>query len=87
MPKMKTHSGAKKRFRATSAGKIKSRASCRGHRLVSKSKSSKREARSTYILKGMDAEVVLRCYLPYQKKKYRNTIKKLQRLNAKKEAA
>jgi len=84
---MKTHSGAKKRFKATRTGKLKSRASCRGHRLVSKSKDSKREGRATYILKGMDAKVVLTCFLPYQKKKYRNSIKKMNRLKAKKEAA
>jgi len=82
MPKMKTHSGAKKRFKATRTGKLKSRAACRGHRLVSKSKDSKREGRSTYILKGMDAKVVLTCYLPYQRRKHRLAVKKINKLNA-----
>jgi large subunit ribosomal protein L35 len=43
MPKMKTHSGAKKRFRLTAKGKVRARHAMRSHMLGKKS--AKRKAR------------------------------------------
>ena len=43
MPKMKTKSGAKKRFRFSANGKIKAGKAYKRHRLISKSKSARRE--------------------------------------------
>ena len=86
MPKLKTHSGAKKRFSATRTGKIKSRSANRGHRLVSKSKKSKRNNRSTKIMKDMDKKSILYKLMPYSVSKLRNMRKKL-RKTGKKEAA
>jgi large subunit ribosomal protein L35 len=64
MPKMKTKSGAKKRFARTASGKIKAKAAHKRHRLISKPKQMKRKAkRSTYLQKG-DAGLVL-TYMPY----------------------
>lgn len=42
MPKMKTNSGAKKRFRLTGTGKIKRRRAYKSHILTKKSKKRKR---------------------------------------------
>ena len=42
MPKMKTHSGAKKRFRKTSGGKLRARHSFTSHNLGKKSAKRKR---------------------------------------------
>ena len=42
MPKMKTHSGAKKRFRATAKGKLRGRHSFSSHILEKKSPKRKR---------------------------------------------
>jgi len=42
MPKMKTHSGAKKRFRKTGTGKIRGRAANSSHILEKKSQKRKR---------------------------------------------
>ncbi len=42
MPKMKTHSGAKKRFKKTKSGKIKHRRKNRSHILTKKSSKRKR---------------------------------------------
>ena len=42
MPKMKTHSGAKKRFKVTSKGKIRARHAMRSHILTKKSAKRKR---------------------------------------------
>ena len=38
MPKMKTHSSAKKRFTITGSGKIKRNKACKGHLLTKKKK-------------------------------------------------
>ena len=43
MPKMKTHSGAKKRFRRTSKGKLRGRHSSSSHILEKKSPKRKRQ--------------------------------------------
>lgn len=50
MPKMKTHSGAKKRFSFTGTGKLKRRRTGLQHILTKKTKKRKR-------LAGMNAEV------------------------------
>jgi large subunit ribosomal protein L35 len=42
MPKMKTHSGAKKRFRKTATGKLRSRHAFTSHNLGKKSAKRKR---------------------------------------------
>jgi large subunit ribosomal protein L35 len=42
MPKMKTHSGSKKRFRKTAAGKLRARHSFTSHNLGKKSAKRKR---------------------------------------------
>jgi large subunit ribosomal protein L35 len=43
MPKLKTKSGAKKRFRFTASGKIKTGQAYKRHRLISKSKRTRKE--------------------------------------------
>lgn len=45
MPKMKSHSGAKKRFKKTGTGKIKRKKAGRGHILEKKSSKRKRQLR------------------------------------------
>ena len=42
MPKMKTHSGTKKRFRKTSGGKLRARHSFTSHNMGKKSRKRKR---------------------------------------------
>lgn len=46
MPKQKTHSGAKKRFRKTGSGAIKCRTQFRSHILTKKTPKWKRQARA-----------------------------------------
>ncbi len=50
MPKVKTHSGAKKRFKVTGTGKIKHFHSNASHLMRKKSKKSKRNLSSATIL-------------------------------------
>ena len=45
MPKMKTHSGAKKRFKRTATGKFKYRKVWRRHLLTNRSQKRKRQLR------------------------------------------
>jgi large subunit ribosomal protein L35 len=55
MPKMKTHSGAKKRFKLTATGKVKARHSFSSHILEKKSPKRKRHFANPVILTDHDA--------------------------------
>ena len=69
MPKMKTKSGAKKRFKVTSSGKVKAKPSHMRHMQMNKPKSMKRKARGLNLLSPADAIIILRNFLPYNRKK------------------
>jgi len=58
MPKMKTHSGAKKRFKLTAKGKVRGRGSYQTHILEKKSPKVKRAHGNPVILKPDDAKRV-----------------------------
>ncbi len=64
MPKLKTKSGAKKRFTRTATGKIKMAAAHKRHRLISKPQQMKRKARGTRVMDKCD-EGIVRKYMPY----------------------
>ena len=64
MPKMKTKSGAKKRFSRTATGLIKANVAHKRHRLISKPQKMKRKARGTTLLAKGDTTLVL-WYMPY----------------------
>ena len=55
MPKMKTHSGAKKRFKKTAGGKIRARHAFSSHILEKKSPKRKRQLGRPAILSADDA--------------------------------
>jgi large subunit ribosomal protein L35 len=55
MPKMKTHSGAKKRFKLTAKGKVKARHAFTSHILEKKSPKHKRDLGRPAILSDHDA--------------------------------
>lgn len=50
MPKMKSHSGAKKRFKKTSNGKIKRKKANKGHLLTKKNQKRKRQLRKSVVV-------------------------------------
>ena len=60
MPKMKTHSGAKKRFKVTASGKIRGRHAFTSHILEKKSPKHKRALGRPAILSNDDAPRVKR---------------------------
>lgn len=64
MPKMKSKSGAKKRFRLTASGKVRRNHAFHRHCLSAKSRKQKREHRKTTIMAPADAKIVKK-FLPY----------------------
>ena len=68
MPKMKTKSGAKKRFKVTSSGKVKAKQAYMRHMQMNKPKSMKRKARGQGLLSMADMKIVLKNFLPYNRK-------------------
>ena len=63
MPKQKTHSGSKKRFRVTASGKVKCGAAGKRHGMRKRSQKMKREARQGLILFKADGENIVRFFL------------------------
>ena len=54
MPKAKTHSGAKKRFKLTGSGKLKRRSAYKSHILTKKSKKRKRHLNQASVVRDCD---------------------------------
>jgi large subunit ribosomal protein L35 len=65
MPKMKTQSSAKKRFKVTGTGKVIAGAAHKRHRLISKPKKMKRQNRRTVVLAKPDGIIIKKNFLPY----------------------
>ena len=58
MPKMKTKSSAKKRFKKTATGKIKRATAYRSHILTSKTTKRKRKLRGPHLVSKADQRAV-----------------------------
>ncbi len=66
MPKIKTKSGAKKRFKITGTGKVRAAVAFKRHNLRKRTQKMKRKARGTTILQPGDASLVMK-YMPYNR--------------------
>lgn len=64
MPKLKTKSGAKKRFSLTASGKVRASQAGKRHGMVKRTKENIRNLRGTTILCDADARIVKK-FLPY----------------------
>tara|TARA_R110002072_G_scaffold152468_3_gene302140 strand:- start:542 stop:742 length:201 start_codon:yes stop_codon:yes gene_type:complete len=64
MPKMKTKSSAKKRFKMTATGKVKSAQAGKRHGMIKRTTKFIRDARGTTVLSDADAKIV-KSYMPY----------------------
>ena len=65
MPKMKSHSGAKKRFKLTATGKVKRYSQNKSHILSKKSTTRKRRLRTgTYV--SSTQEKTIKGLIPYK---------------------
>ena len=64
MPKMKTKSSTKRRFRLTAKGKVRYNPANKRHFMRRRSKDMLRQTRKTHILGSSDAKIV-KSYMPY----------------------
>ncbi|MEO1013961.1 MAG: 50S ribosomal protein L35 [Pseudomonadota bacterium] len=64
MPKMKTKSGAKKRFKVTATGRVKAGMSGKRHGMIKRTPKQIRQKRGTDCLADADAKIVKK-YMPY----------------------
>ncbi len=66
MPKMKTKSSAKKRFKMTATGKVMAGQAGKRHGMIKRSTKFIRDARGTTTLAAPDAKIV-KSYMPYDR--------------------
>ena len=66
MPKMKTKSSAKKRFKVTATGKVLSAQAGKRHGMIKRTKKFIRDARGTTTLSAPDAKII-KGYMPYDR--------------------
>ncbi|MBD0864897.1 MAG: 50S ribosomal protein L35 [Rhodobacteraceae bacterium] len=66
MPKMRTKSSAKKRFKITATGKVVSTQAGKRHGMIKRTKKFIRDARGTTTLSAPDAKTV-KGYMPYNR--------------------
>ena len=64
MPKLKTKSAAKKRFRLTAKGKVKMPQAGKRHGMIKRTNSQIRKQRGTTIMSRQDSKIV-KSYMPY----------------------
>jgi large subunit ribosomal protein L35 len=64
MPKLKTKSSAKKRFRLTATGKVKMGQAGKRHGMIKRTNSQIRKQRGTTIMSKQDTKIV-KSYMPY----------------------
>lgn len=76
MPKLKTKSGAKKRFKLTGKGKLKRGNAFTSHMMMNKSKKMKRQAKRTSNVSEADSRIILRNFFPYGRKKKKTAAEK-----------
>ena len=65
MPKLKTKSGAKKRFKLTATGKLKAGVAGKRHRLISHNAKYIRQNRGTEVVSESDTPRIVKKFLPY----------------------
>ncbi|MFC3052172.1 50S ribosomal protein L35 [Kordiimonas pumila] len=64
MPKMKTKSSVKKRFKLTATGKVVAAQAGKQHGMIKRTNKQIRNQRGTTILKDCDAQIVKK-FMPY----------------------
>ena len=66
MPKMKTKSSAKKRFKVTASGLIKAGQTGKRHGMIKRTTKFIRQARGTTVLSPQDTKII-KSYMPYDR--------------------
>ena len=75
MPKLKTKSSAKKRFRLTAKGKVKMPQAGKRHGMIKRTNSQIRKQRGTTIMSKQDSKIV-KSYMPYSLRSWNGKNKK-----------
>ncbi len=66
MPKMKTKSSAKKRFKITATGKVMAGHAGKRHGMIKRTTKFVRDARGMRVLSDQDAKII-KSYMPYDR--------------------
>ena len=64
MPKLKTKSSAKKRFKISARGKVITAQACKSHCMIKRTNSQIRKQRGTTVMSKQDGKIV-KSYMPY----------------------
>jgi large subunit ribosomal protein L35 len=64
MPKLKTKSGTKKRFKLTASGKIKRGQTAKRHGMIKRTNKQIRNKRGTTVMADVDTARVLKFFMP-----------------------
>lgn len=64
MPKMKTKSSCKKRFKVTASGRVKSTQAGKRHGMIKRTRKFIRQARGTTVMSAPD-EKIIKSMMPY----------------------
>ncbi len=64
MPKIKTKSGAKKRFKITAAGKVKAAYAGKRHGMIKRTPKQIHQSRGTRVLFKTDGDNIIKYFLP-----------------------
>jgi len=64
MPKMKTKSSVKKRFKVTASGRVKHAQAGKRHGMIKRTNKFIRQARGTTVMSAADEKIV-KIYMPY----------------------
>ena len=64
MPKIKTKSGAKKRFKITGNGKVKAAHAGKRHGMIKRTKKQIRQHRGTRVMFKADGDNIIKYFLP-----------------------
>jgi len=64
MPKLKTKSGAKKRFKITAGGHVKSAMAGKRHGMIKRTKKQIRQHRGTRVMFKADGDNIIKYFLP-----------------------
>ncbi len=67
MPKLKSKSSAKKRFRMTATGRVRMNQAYKRHGMRKRPQKMIRNARGTAIMSDSDSRIVKRNFLPYSR--------------------
>ena len=65
MPKLKTKSGAKKRFKLSASGKVIASQANKRHMMIKRTKKQIRQLRGTTVMSEADAPRVRKIFMPY----------------------